>query len=375
VKLGAGFDARGWAAEHRYGSPPGMDGVRGAVEIMGKWLRRIALGVVGVLALTVLAGAAFEGLSRRAAAKSFPPPGRLVDVGGGRRIQLDCRGTGTPIVVFESGLDTLGSLAWTRVQPQVAATTRACAYSRAGVMWSDPASGAFDVRQEARDLHNALAAAGEKPPFVMVGHSLGGPYLLTYTGLYGGEVAGLVFVDASHPDQIARLRNAIGQDVPESVGMMKAANALSWSGAVRLFAPKEAIAPPSAPPGMVAVAAAWQPQSIHGAVRESDGLAQTLAIAGQSRRLGNRPLVVLTRTAKAPLETLKVVGLSADQGRRMDDEWRAMQDDEATWSSRSRHQFVPNASHYIQLDQPQAVIAAVQDVVSQVRADASARPQ
>jgi pimeloyl-ACP methyl ester carboxylesterase len=342
---------------------------------MGKWLRRIALGAVGVVALVVLAGAAFEGLSRAAAARSFPPPGRLVDVGGGRRIQLDCRGTGAPVVVFESGLDTLGSLSWTRVQPQVATTTRACAYSRAGIMWSDPASGSFDVRREAQDLHNALAAAGEKPPFVMVGHSLGGPYLLTYTGQYGGEVAGLVFVDASHPDQIARLRDAIGRDVPESAGMIKAANALAWSGAVRLFAPKGAVAPASAPPGMVAIATAWQPQSIRGAVRESDALTKTLAIAGQSRRLGDRPLVVLTRTAKAPPEALKAMGLSADEGRKMDDEWRAMQDDEATWSTRGRHQFAPNASHYIQLDQPQVVIAAVQDVVSQVRADASARPR
>jgi hypothetical protein len=123
---------------------------------------------------------------------------------------------------------------------------------------------------------------------------------------------------------------------------------------------------------MVAIAKAWQPQSIRGAVRESDALTKTLAIAGQSRRLGDRPLVVLTRTATAPPKALKAMGLSAAEGRKMDDEWRAMQDDEATWSTRSRHQFAPNASHYIQLDQPQVVIAAVRDVVSQVRADASA---
>jgi pimeloyl-ACP methyl ester carboxylesterase len=341
--------------------------------MMKTWLKRIALGVVALVALTVLAGAEFEGLSRAAAARSFPAPGRLVAIAGGRRLQLDCRGAGSPVVVFESGLDTLGSLSWTRVHDAVARTTRACAYSRAGIMWSDPAKGAFDVRREAQDLHDALAAAGETPPFVMVGHSLGGPYALTYAGLYGSQVAGLVFVDASHPDQVARLRKAIGRDLDPGTGLIKAADALAWSGAVRLFAPKGSGAPDHAPAQTIAIAAAWQPQSIHAAVRESDGLGRTLAIAGQYRGLGDRPLVVLTRTASAPAQALKAMGLSAEQGRRLDAEWRAMQDDEATWSTHSRHQLVPDASHYIQFDQPQTVTAAIDGVVRQVRAGAAAQ--
>lgn len=115
---------------------------------MRKWLKRIGLGIIALVALTVIAGSGFEGVSRIAAARSFPAPGRLVDIGDGRRLQLDCRGTGSPVVVFESGLDTLGSLSWMRVQDEVAKTTRACAYSRAGIMWSSPARGAFDVRQK-----------------------------------------------------------------------------------------------------------------------------------------------------------------------------------------------------------------------------------
>ena len=338
---------------------------------MIKWLKRIVLGVVALIALTGAVGAGFEGLSRAAAAKSFPAPGRLVNVGGDRRLQLDCRGTGSPVVIFESGLDTLGSLSWTKVHDEVAKTTRACAYSRAGIMWSDPASGVFDVQRVVEDLHNALVVTDEKPPFVMVGHSLGGPYVLTYTGQYGRDVAGLVFVDASHPDQLARLHDAIGRDLDQGAALIKLADNLAWSGAVRLFAPKGSVAPDHAPPHTTLVAAAWQPQSVHAAVRESNSLSETLTVAGQYRQLGDRPLVVLTRTMTAPPEALKAMRLSADEGRRLDAEWRAMQDDEATWSTRSRHQVVPDASHYIQFDQPEVVIAAVVDVVGQVRADAS----
>src|SRR5215471_8350339 len=103
---------------------------------MLKWIARVAVGLVGLLLLAVAGGAVYEQIARANAAKEFPPQGRLVDIGG-RRIQLDCRGSGSPVVVFESGLDMLGSLSWAAVHDDIAKTTRACAYSRAGLMWSD----------------------------------------------------------------------------------------------------------------------------------------------------------------------------------------------------------------------------------------------
>lgn len=92
---------------------------------------RIVLWSTAFLALVVLAGVAYEQLGRYRAQRDFPAPGTMVDVGGGRRIQLDCRGSGSPTVVFEAGLSVDGSLSWSAVQPAVAARTRACAYSRA----------------------------------------------------------------------------------------------------------------------------------------------------------------------------------------------------------------------------------------------------
>ena len=107
---------------------------------MKKWLRRVGLGIVGLLALAAIVGAAYELNGRRQATREFPPPGKLVDIGG-RKIQIDCRGSGTATVVFEAGLDMGGSLSWSSVHDSIAKTTRACAYSRAGIMWSDPHDG------------------------------------------------------------------------------------------------------------------------------------------------------------------------------------------------------------------------------------------
>jgi pimeloyl-ACP methyl ester carboxylesterase len=81
---------------------------------------------------------------------------------------------------------------------------------RPGLMWSDPNDAPFDSKAVARDLHAALVAAGESAPWAMVGHSLGGPYVMAFTNLYDAEVTGLVLVDATHPDQFPRFQQATG---------------------------------------------------------------------------------------------------------------------------------------------------------------------
>jgi pimeloyl-ACP methyl ester carboxylesterase len=156
------------------------------------------------LLLSVAAGATTEQIARHRARRDWKAPGVLVDVGGDRKLQMDCRGTGSPTVVLESGLDAYGSLSWALVHDSIAATVRVCAYSRAGLMWSDAPKRRFDSRETARDLRAALVANGEKAPWLMVGHSIGASYVTTFTQLYGAEVGGIVLVDPSHPDQFTR---------------------------------------------------------------------------------------------------------------------------------------------------------------------------
>jgi pimeloyl-ACP methyl ester carboxylesterase len=334
---------------------------------MMRWIKRIAIALVSLVVIVVISGATIETVMRRRAAREFPPPGRLVDIGG-RKLQIDCRGSGSPTVVLESGLDDLGSLAWAAVHDSIARTTRVCAYSRPGIMWSDPMPGAFDARRLERDLHAGLVAAGETPPWVMAGHSLGGPYTTIFESLYPNEVAGLVFVDASHPEQIARLSQATGKSMKPPTGLLWAASALAWTGALRLL-------PGSGPPKWPAAAreapAAYRPRSMPATVAEARALEATLAEAGSAHDFGARPLVVLTAMAEPDAATLTAQGMTRDQAARMRAAWKSLHDDEATWSSRSRHELVPDATHYIQFDRPDVVIAAVREVVARVRADSA----
>ncbi|HZU28161.1 MAG TPA: alpha/beta hydrolase [Bryobacteraceae bacterium] len=124
------------------------------------------------------------------------PPGKLISVGD-HRLHLFCAGAGTPTVVIENGLGDF-SFQWTLVQSRVARFTRICTYDRAGYAWSDPGPKPRTFAQINLELHDTLAAAGERAPYILVGHSYGGPVVRNFALTYPRDVAGIVFVDAAH---------------------------------------------------------------------------------------------------------------------------------------------------------------------------------
>lgn len=332
---------------------------------MKRILKWVAIVIGGCLVLLLGVGAVWEQVERRKVAEAYPAPGRLVDIGGGRRVQIECRGTGNPAVVLETGLDYFGELAWAKVFNRLAEITRTCAYSRAGIVWSDDKPGPHDGMGVARDLHATLAAAGEKGPFVMVGLSLGGPYCSIYTGLYGDQVAGLVYVDASHPDQLKRFEAVMGNKQDDGKSAVQAAGKwLSWTGILRGVALRsrnsksEAMA--AVPPKAREIALDFFSTSLGPMVSERNAMPATLDEAGAYRNLGARPVVVLTHGKLTP-------DMSKEEAERFDKTWLEMQKDMATWSSRGTQRTITHAGHYIPNDDPDAVIAAIREVVDDVR--------
>lgn len=338
-----------------------------------RWLKRILLGLLALLLLILLIGSIYEALGRKNAVANYPPRGQLVDVGG-RKMHIDCRGTGSPTVVFESGLGTGGTIDWTLVHDSIAGFTRACAYDRAGIMWSEAKDTPQRAAAVADDLHALLKGAGITDRLVLVGHSIGGPYTRTYVGKYGDRVAGLVMVDTSHPDQVARLGKVANTDAnPRQVAwIMHMAKALSWTGAVR-FAMANA-GQGKLPKDAAARMAAYASSSVAGATSELDGFDMTMDDARRIRSFGDRPLVVLTAMAPFKPAELKGLGLKASDGARFKQEWKKLGAEQAAMSTRGRQLTVADAGHYIQIDRPDVVISAVREVVGAVRApDGAAR--
>jgi pimeloyl-ACP methyl ester carboxylesterase len=341
-----------------------------------RWIKRIALGFLFLLLVAIAVGATYERLARQRVAKEFPPPGKMIDIGG-RRIHLDCRGTGTPIVVLESGADTSDSTLWFPEQDAVAKFTRVCAYDRAGLMWSDPAPGPRDGIAIVSDLHKALQGAHELGPYVMVGASLGGPLVMLFTKDYGSEVAGLVFVDAAHPDQIKRLEQAMGQKetIPFLFKLVKPLASLAWTGLPRLLLP--AVNVPELPARVNQEITAYQPTSLGPSFDEADAMERTFNEAGTYRNLGDRPLAVLSHGkpwSAYSADMQAKAGITQEQFEHHDAEWAVMQNEEASWSHDSTHRTLNDSSHVIQLERPDAVIAAIREVIEKVRAH-SERPE
>ena len=183
-------------------------------EMPRSTLCAIAAGVL-TLQLVTAAPLAAQATTAPATPASHGDFGSLVDIGGGRRIYLECRGTGSPTVVLEAGYRSSARV-WsedlrqsgtprTMVLAGVAAYTRVCAYDRPGTVAplkddvrpsrSDPVAQPRTAPDVVADLHALLRAAGVPGPYVLAGHSLGGFFVRLYASTYPGEVVGLILVD------------------------------------------------------------------------------------------------------------------------------------------------------------------------------------
>lgn len=203
----------------------------------------VVIGVVLAVAVDVARlGGPFSWLARHGLGPPYDPRGVVVQVDG-RDVYVDCRGTsgGGPTVVLDAGYGS-GASAWGFVLDEVAGFDRVCAWDRPGIGRS-AARGRHDAADTIEDLRAALSAAGESPPYLVVGHSLGGVYARVYAALHPDEVAGLVMVDAYYPD--LRLEERV--DLPPAYvadsravaartgGVVERGEDLDWAATLRLI--------------------------------------------------------------------------------------------------------------------------------------------
>jgi pimeloyl-ACP methyl ester carboxylesterase len=264
---------------------------------------RHGLTPVFVVLAAVSVGALASNVTSSQVADDHPAPGRTFAVGD-HRLHIDCHGEGGPTVVLVSGLGEF-SASWARVTDQVSDSTRVCAYDRAGQGWSDDVEEPQDGVTAAADLHSLLTAAGEKGPYVLVGHSIGGPYALTYAEQYPEDVAGMVLLDSSSPHQFSDM-----PAYPLQYATMK--RGLSLLPTLARIGLGPVIGPSSDLPGAGDVVEAVG-STVRAQRNARDELSMLPRIFEQSTKLttlGQRPLVVLTAS-----ENLGTEGWSAAQDR------------------------------------------------------------
>lgn len=339
-----------------------------------------------VVLWTILATAPAAASPLRTAIDDCHPQTRVA-VEGPRRLNLFCLGQGDPVVLLEAGSG--GSTAdWWRIQERLAAITRTCAYDRAGYGYSDPSRHPASAGAAADDLYRLIVSAhlGSHP--VIVGRSNGGLYATLYAENHPSGLGGLVLVDPGFPGEqdyaryglppadVASLRAWTVRLIGDAGRCLDAARLGKPGGAT---APSDCLATPVDDPPVlraalrhvyagVAYAAADLSEFENSFGADPGGSTpDDRAFPSPLRRLGDLPLVVLT----ADHHPVPVPGFTPAEQTRFWSVWKQGHDRLAHLSTAGECRVVSGSGHFIQDDRPDAVVAAVSEVVARIR---NARP-
>ncbi|MEM9566101.1 MAG: alpha/beta hydrolase [Actinomycetota bacterium] len=329
---------------------------------------RNARSTVFLAVAAVLVGFIYQHAASAVDDINHPPPGERIEVGD-HRLHLLCQGSGSPTVVLESGLGGF-SHDWSHVQPDIATTTRVCAYDRAGYGWSDSVDVPRTSIETADDLHTLLVNGGETGPFLLVGHSLGGLHVRTFARRYADEVAGVVLVDSSHEQQTTRLAMLAPLDDAQLRGLT-ICRLLAPLGLPRLLGAND-----RAVPSTLQISAetrdAWVSRlnQTRFCATVCDELVAARAETSRPTPpagLGDLPLTVLA-SGRDPFEQQEPVDGVTEAD--VDDATRVaaeLQAELAALSTQSTHRVVADAGHYVHWDRPAEVVDAVDDAITSWR--------
>jgi pimeloyl-ACP methyl ester carboxylesterase len=286
-------------------------------------------------------------------------------------------GQGTPSVVLDAALGG-SSVSWSWVHPELAKMTRVCSYDRAGFGWSDAGPLPRTAGRMADELRSLLDRGGVPPPFVLVAHSFGGLVARVFASRYRTKIAGLVFVDSAHPEDWVTPAPKEQAKIDRGLQLCRRGRSASRLGIAQVVAALGSLGAFTVARGIAKAV------SLGGLSREDEGiLAPIWKLPAQARKplrqfwthekfyaaLGSQIESICVSAAEAldashrgygdvPLVTISCT----DPG-----DYRVRQQEAlARLSTRGRHVIASNSGHWVPIDQPQVVIDAVREVLSQI---------
>jgi pimeloyl-ACP methyl ester carboxylesterase len=314
-------------------------------------------------------------------------PQVLVSVAAQRRLNVFCIGRGKPVVLLDAGAG-FDMLLWRHVQGRVALRTRVCAYDRAGYGFSDGSDEPLDARNAARDIHSLITSDLIQGPVVYGGHSIAGLYAVEVMATHPEDFVGAVLVDPAFVGQFqsmtaafsrasrARLLTAFAKHLSE----LRQCLILAQNGALEHSLRKEARncvssrdypealsaglrraitkqnAQPKVQAALLSEYFSLLPQTTMATVNDKE-------IGSRAISFGDMPLLILSHGDSKPLlpETTGSDTITSTVA------WRNGHARLARTSTQGKVVRIPRTGHFIPLDDPRGVAAAITEVVAQIR--------
>lgn len=293
---------------------------------------------------------------------SFPPPGRLVDIGS-HRLHLLEQGHDEPTVVLVA---TAGDnlLNWHHLQPELALFSHVVAYDRSGMGWSQPTIEPVTMESMVKELYLLLINSELKGPFILVGHSVGAIITRRFAEQFPAMVAGLVLIDPAVEDEMTKLTHGdkISQFFQMQADFLQMLVQKSHVDIVSILRGKDQRPLKDLSNILQAKFDRMRPSQVRAIIAEYDAALVAVRKPYAMKSLGDLPLTILSATIE-PHST----DLSLSDKRLFVQEFQKLHAALAELSSNSRHIFVEDAGHYIHDDNPDAVAEAIKAMVDAIK--------
>jgi pimeloyl-ACP methyl ester carboxylesterase len=266
-------------------------------------------------------------------------PSGMVDVGG-YALYYECSGQGSPTVILEAGMGSESSY-WAGVIAGVEETTRVCAYDRANLGRSDEARTPRTFQDASRDLQALLVNARIGGPYILVGHSLGGELVRIFADQYPEEVAGIVLVDAAHPDMGPRLLAGLPPELAD-----EPENVMTWRQLFNWISDLKGSPYPN-PEG-------WDTKASNAQVKAT-------------KPMGDLPLVVISQNPDNPFFATIIPPSLTETNTQLQQIWQDLQVELAGLSTNSTHLIAARAGHNIPIEEPALVVESILELANEIR--------
>ena len=310
--------------------------------------RRILIGIFITLCIGVIWQYGLGAYEKN----HYSSPGQLIEVNT-HKMHIYSKGEGSPTVIFTTGSGT--PCAYTDyylIQKQISKTVRTVSYDRPGYGWSEPTTISRSIGKQVEELHVLLSKAREKPPYILVGHSLASLEVIHYAQLYPEEVSGIVLIDGGNPKDYLYYSEFEAEAINLFSELIRITGLARAMGSVGIF------------PALVG-----QDLRHKQLPHELQQMDEIMFYNKLGLRANRDALKNMNENAKKVIENGKLgdiplIILTAGEST---NKWKENQVDLKVWSNNSKQEEVNGAFHYIHWSDPNTIIERIQQLIEDTR--------